>query len=514
MTQIKTALISVSNKTGIIEFAKFLAQKNIALFSTGGTAKLLRESGLHVTDVSSVTGFPEMMDGRVKTLHPKIHGGILAVRSNKKHLQEAKANQIVFFDMVVVNLYPFEDITEDDNVALDRAIENIDIGGPSMIRSAAKNFKDVIVVTNPQKYAEILKELNDTGTISLKTKEYLAMRAFEHTAHYDVVISDFLKKQFQPHIFPKYLNISYTKVEDLRYGENPHQKAALYKESHARESCVPNAKQLHGKQLSYNNIVDLNDAFELVKDFDEPTAAIIKHTNPCGIASRKKIEDAYYEAYRADPMSAFGSVVALNRPCTLATAKHIRPLFVEAVIAPSFDAQALELLKEKKDIRLLESGPLVSSQDGYYYKRIVGGMLAQTRDFPKIAAIPLQYPTQRKPSKKETDDLFFAWKVCKHVKSNSIVFAKNKIAIGVGAGQMSRVDASIIAVRKAGERAHGSVMASDAFFPFRDGVDEAAKAGVTAIIQPGGSIRDQEVIAAANEHGIAMVFTGIRLFKH
>jgi phosphoribosylaminoimidazolecarboxamide formyltransferase / IMP cyclohydrolase len=505
------ALLSVYDKTGIVEFAKALQELNVEILSTGGTAKLLKENKIKVTGVSDYTGFPEIMNGRVKTLHPKIHGGILAVRDNKEHIEKAKEHNIDLIDIVVVNLYPFEETVSKD-CTFEEALEQIDIGGPTMLRSAAKNFEDVVVVSNPEKYNEVIEALKKKD-VPRELRLSLAKEVFNHTAHYDTVISTYIEGKGKKR-FPKHLEIAFEKVQDMRYGENPHQFASFYREAIMNEPCVSNAKQLHGKQLSYNNIIDINDALELVKDFDEPTAAIIKHTNPCGVASAETIEKAYKLAHAADPMSAFGCIVALNRDCTMGVAEIVSKLFIEVVICPKFDKDALELLMKKKNVRLLETGELHQTKKGYDMRKVVGGILVQTRNTAKLDPKELKVVTKKNPTDKELNDMLFAWKVNKHVKSNSIVFAKDQVAVGVGAGQMSRVDSSIIAARKAGDNAKGAVMSSDAFFPFRDGVDEAVKAGVTAIIQPGGSIRDQEVIDAANEHGIAMVFSGVRLFKH
>ncbi len=518
MIKIKRALISVFNKEGIVKFAKELQKSNIEILSTGGTAALLKKNKIKVIDVSEYTKHPEILDGRVKTLHPKIHAGILAVRDNKGHVKEIGKYDINLIDMVVVNLYPFLKTIAKEHVTMQELIKNIDIGGPTMLRSASKNYQHVVSVVDPNDYGMIINELKKNKTISEKTSRLLAIKCFKHTARYDSTISNYLCDRFNVGEFPEIINLSYNKIQDLRYGENPHQSAAFYREQIVKEACISNAKQLHGKELSFNNILDANDALELIKDFDEPTAAVIKHTNPSGVASRAKIEDAYRLAHQADPMSAFGSVVALNRPCNLAIAKIMKPLFIEVVICPKFENDALKLLKEKKNIRLLETGPLKVGHYGKRYekdfKKVVGGLLVQTKTFPKILEKNFKIVTKRKPTKAEINDMIFAWKVNKHVKSNSVLFVKDSVTVGIGAGQMSRVDSSMIAARKAGEKAKDSVMSSDAFFPFRDGIDEAAKAGVKAIIQPGGSIRDQEVIDAANEHGMAMVFTGIRLFKH
>ena len=518
MIKIKRALLSVFEKEGIVKFAKELQKLKIEILSTSGTAALLKKNKIKVVDISEYTKHPEILGGRVKTLHPKIHAGILAVRDNKGHIKEINKYDIGLIDMVVVNLYPFLQVISKKNVKMEEVIENIDIGGPAMLRSAAKNYEHVVSVVDPQDYNRVIDELKKGKGISENTSRALAIKCFMHTARYDSTISNYLCDKFSPLEFPEIMNISFNKIQDLRYGENPHQNAAFYREQIVREACIANAKQLHGKELSFNNILDANDALELVKDFSEPTAAVIKHTNPSGVATRAKIEDAYKLAHEADPLSAFGSVVALNRPCNLAIAKIMKPLFIEVVICPKFENDALKLLKEKKNIRLLETGQLGVSYYGKCYekdfKRVVGGLLVQTKTFPEILEKNFKIVTKRKPTKDEIKDMIFAWNVTKHVKSNSIVFAKDLVTVGIGAGQMSRVDSSMIAARKAGEKAKNSVMCSDAFFPFRDGVDEAAKAGVKAIIQPGGSIRDQEVIDAANEHGMTMVFTGIRLFKH
>ena len=518
MIKIKRAVISVFDKRGIVKFAKELQKLNIEILSTGGTASLLKKNKIKVINVSKYTKHPEILGGRVKTLHPKIHAGILALRDNKGHIKEVSRYDVELIDMVVVNLYPFLKTISKKNVKMKDVIENIDIGGPTMLRSAAKNYQHVVPVVDPQDYDGVIDELKKNKGISEEASRELAIKCFKHTARYDSTISNYLSDRFYPIEFPDILNISFNKIQDLRYGENPHQRGAFYREQLIKEACVSNAKQLHGKELSFNNILDANDALELVKDFDKPTAAVIKHTSPSGVATRKKIEDAYKTAYQADPMSAFGGVVALNRRCNLATAKIMKSLFIEVVVCPRFEKDALKLLKQKKNIRLLETGALKEPYYGKSYekdfRKVVGGLLIQTKTFPKILEKNFKIVTKRKPTKNEIKDMIFAWKVNKHVKSNSIVFAKNEATVGIGAGQMSRVDSSMIAARKAGKKAKGAVMSSDAFFPFRDGVDEAAKAGVKAIIQPGGSIRDKEIIDAANEHGMAMVFTGIRLFKH
>ena len=515
MAKIKRALLSVSDKKGIVEFAKGLRSMGIEIISTGGTANLLRNNDIRAIEISTFADQPEMMEGRVKTLTPKIHGGILAIRDKKLHIREMKKHGIKPIDMVVVNLYPFLETILKKNVSMNEVIEQIDIGGPAMIRSAAKNFKHVAVVVQPQDYPAILKELQkNKGALPEETKRFLAYKAFKYTARYDATIGNYLHDRFYPKHFPDILNLTYDKVQQLRYGENPHQQATFYKNPTFRGVSVANAKQLQGKQLSFNNILDANDAFELVKDFKRPTAAVIKHTNPSGVATRDSIDKAFRAAYDADPMSAFGGIVALNRPCARNVAQMLLPIFIEVVIAPRFEKGALRILRKKGKLRLLETGTLEKYHYEFDYRRVVGGMLVQTRTFPEMVQKHFHVVTKRKPTPEEIKDMLFAWKVNKHVKSNSVVFVKDMTTVGIGAGQMSRVDSSMIAAKKAGRRAVGSVLSSDAFFPFRDGVDEAAKAGVKAIIQPGGSIRDKEVIEAADEHGMAMVFTGIRLFKH
>ncbi len=512
----RRAILSVSDKTGLTNFAKKLSTLGVELVSTGGTAKALSKERIPVTEVSDVTGYPEMLDGRVKTMHPAVHGAVLALRDNKEHMRKLGELGIAPIDMVVVNLYPFEQTVSKENVALEDAIENIDIGGPALVRAAAKNYRHVAVVVSPSQYADVIRELEENSCrLSEKTLSSLAVEAFKHTSWYDSVICGFLEARFGLiQEFPSVLNLTYKKVMDLRYGENPHQRAAFYSELKINEACVTNAKQLHGKQLSYNNIIDLNDAFELVKDFEKPTAAVIKHTNPCGVASADNIFSAYQKAHESDPLSAFGSVVALNRELDLKTAELMKPFFIEAVIAPSFSDSALKLLKEKPNIRLLASGGVTTSSEGVDLRKVVGGMLAQSRNFPVVGAGDIKVVSKRKPSKDEVSSMLFGWKINRHVKSNSIVLCKDEQTVGIGAGQMSRVDAVKIAVEKSGGKSRGSVMVSDAFFPFRDGIDAAQAGGVTAVIQPGGSIRDKEVIDAVDEYGMAMVFTGVRCFKH
>jgi phosphoribosylaminoimidazolecarboxamide formyltransferase/IMP cyclohydrolase len=523
LNKIKLALVSVSDKTGIAEFVQELVKQDIKILSTGGTARLLTESGVSVREVSNYTGFPEMMDGRLKTLHPKIHGGLLALRDNAEHTAQAKEHGIELIDMVVVNLYPFEATIAKPEVELSEAIENIDIGGPTMIRSAAKNYRHVAVVTNPKQYESVITELKENnGTLSSETKFALAKAAFAHTAHYDTVISNYLAGLDEPSAieFPAALELSYEKAQDLRYGENPHQQAAFYRGSALAEPSVASAQQLHGRELSFNNILDIHAALEIVKDFEEPTAAIIKHNNPCGVACHSTLAQAYQDALACDPLSAYGSIVALNREVDLETAEAIRQAsrtgsHAEAIVAPGYTPEALKRLKRSKDLRIMAVGELGARDSKIKeIKTVLGGILLQERDLHELKPSDLKVVTEKQPTPEQIESMMFAFKVCKHVKSNTILLAQGKKTVGIGAGQMSRVDSSIIAARKAGDRAKGAVLASDALIPFRDGVDAAAQAGVAAIIQTGGSMRDEEVIAAANEHGIAMVFTGVRHFKH
>jgi len=523
MAKIKTALVSVSDKTGIIDLAKGLADLGIKIMSTGGTAKSIRENGIDVTDVSEYTGFPEIMDGRVKTLHPKIHGGLLAVRDNKSHMKQIGDLGIGTIDLVVVNLYPFEKTISKENVSQEEAVENIDIGGPSMIRSAAKNFKHVAVVVNPERYDALLEELNEGDCdLSYETRYELVTEAFEHTSQYDKVIFNYFNRN-NKEAYPETLSRELHKKQDLRYGENPHQTAAFYVDKNVDVPCISNAEQLHGKALSFNNILDTDVAIEIVKEFDTPSAVLIKHANPCGVACAEDLKDAFTNAYSSDPVSAFGCILSLNRTVDEKTAEAITEPghFVEAIAAPGFDDKAVELLTTKrgwgKDLRLLKLNSLGDSsiKKGINdFRGVVGGLLVQDKDMNSGDKEKLKVVTKKAPSEDEIEELLFAWKVCKHVKSNAIVFTKNKMVVGVGAGQMSRVDSTNIAIQKSGGRTAGTVMASDAFFPFRDCIDIAAKVGITAIIQPGGSKKDQESIDAADEHGIAMVLTGERHFKH
>ncbi len=511
---IKRALISVSDKTGIVEFAQQLHQYGVEIISTGGTMKTLREAGIPVKYVSDITGFPEIMDGRVKTLNPYIHGGILAVRDNKEHVEAMEKHHISAIDMVVVNLYPFRQTIERPNVLLEDAVENIDIGGPAMIRAASKNFQYVTVVVNPARYGDILKQLAQENDILPAYRMALAKEAFHHTAEYDACIATYLAGQLGEGDFPETMHLVYEKVQPLRYGENPQQQAAFYREKNVAGVGVANACQLHGKELSFNNIVDVESAYSIVAEFDKPAAAIIKHTNPCGTGVGADLAEAYAKAYQADPVSAFGGIIGLNRDVDVATAVQINKLFAEAVIARGYTKDALELLTKKQNLRLLVADKMQQNCKQIDIKAVSGGMLVQDKDVVTEAHHEMKVVTKNQPSSEEWEQLILAWKVVKHVKSNAIVIANDNQTLGVGAGQMNRVGAAAIALEQAGDKAKGAVLASDAFLPFRDTVDTAAKAGIKVIIQPGGSVRDQESIEAADEHGIAMVFTGTRHFKH
>jgi phosphoribosylaminoimidazolecarboxamide formyltransferase/IMP cyclohydrolase len=517
MASIKRALISVSDKTGVVEMAKGLEALGAQILSTGGTAKALREAGVTVTDVAAYTGSPEILDGRVKTLHPKIHGGLLGRRAVPAHVEQMEQQGIGPIDVVVVNLYPFEATIAKPNCPFEEAIENIDIGGPSMLRSAAKNHEDVLVVVDPTDYKRVL-DAAKAGTVSHALRRELAMKVFQHTARYDSLIAGYLERQVQGGEikFPRILSLQFELAETLRYGENPHQLGAFYRELNSNEPSVSRGKILHGKAMSYNNFLDANSALELAKEYDDCAVAIIKHNNPCGAALGTTPVDAYVKARETDPVSAFGGVIAFNRPVDLAAAKEITSTFVEVVIAPGFAEDALAELKRKKDLRLLDVGPLTKmKQEGFDLKKLVGGLIVQDRDLGVLTDIrTLQVPTMRKPTDEEYAACAFAWKVCKHVKSNAIIYAKPGQTVGIGAGQMSRVDSVKLAAMKAQMPVKGCVMASDAFFPFRDGLDAAAQAGITAVIQPGGSIRDSEIIKAADEHGLAMILTAMRHFRH
>lgn len=520
MGKIRRAIISVSDKSGVVRFAEGLAQLGVDILSTGGTAKALKDNGVSVKDISEYTGFPEMLDGRLKTLHPKIHGGLLGQRSKPEHMEKMKEYGIIPIDLVAVNLYPFEETVAKEGCLLEEAIENIDIGGPTMLRSAAKNYPDVTVIVDPEDYEYVLSELREKGEVSIETNFRLAKKVFQHTARYDGAISNYLgliENGRKVTSFPETFTIQVKKVQELRYGENPHQRAALYREYLLKEPSVSNSIQVHGKELSFNNILDLDSAFETVKEFEEPAVVIIKHNNPCGVAiSLKGLVDAFTKARDCDPVSAFGGVVSFNREIDEDTAREMSEIFLEVVIAPGFNPKALEILKKKKDLRILQSPPLTVSfqREGYDFKKVVGGLLLQDRDLGSVPIEQWRVVTKRRPTEEEKRAMAFGWKVAKHVKSNAIVICREDRTVGIGAGQMSRVDSTRLAVMKAQSSTKGCALASDAMFPFRDGVDGGAEAGVTAIIQPGGSIRDDEVIAAADEHNIAMVFTGMRHFRH
>jgi phosphoribosylaminoimidazolecarboxamide formyltransferase/IMP cyclohydrolase len=519
LNDIKRVLISVTDKKGIVEFAKELKNFEIEILSTGGTAAQLKASGIEVTDVSDYTGFPEMMDGRLKTLHPKIHGGLLALRDDDTHKKAAAEHGIAMIDMLVINLYRFEDTVAKEDCALDEAIENIDIGGPAMIRAAAKNYRFVSVVTDPDDYPEILREMKLTGgKISETTNFALAKKAFQLTARYDAAISNYLgsiSPEGLKKAFPESLTVQFMKAHELRYGENPHQRAAFYREAGKPASAITSARQLQGKEMSYNNIMDSDAAWRIVSDFELPAAVIVKHANPCGVAiSDSDIVTAYKKAMETDPVSAFGGIVAINRPVDRYTAEELSRTFLEVIMAPAFDEEARTVLSAKKNVRLLEI-PLTGTRfTGYDLRRVAGGLLVQESDTNDFDIRKARVATKRSPTEEEYKALDFAWRVVKHVKSNAIVYATKDRLVSVGAGQMSRVDSVKIATMKASLATKGCVMASDAFFPFRDGIDMAAEAGITAVIQPGGSLRDEEVIRAADEHGMAMILTGIRHFKH
>lgn len=517
--KISRALVSVSDKSGVLDFCRQLHSRNVELLSTGGTAKLLADNQIPVTEVSDHTGFPEMMDGRVKTLHPKIHGGILGRRGTDEAVMQAHGIDAI--DMVVVNLYPFEQTIARPDCDLALAIENIDIGGPTMIRAAAKNHNAVSVVVDPDDYNKLIAEMGENGgAVSQQTRFELALKCFQHTAHYDSAIASYLEKQHDTASrFPETMNIRFEHIQEMRYGENPHQQAAFYREFSTVAGSISAAKQLQGKALSYNNIADADAALECVKSFDDqPTCVIVKHANPCGVAQSDSLLEAYNLAFATDPTSAFGGIIAFNRQLDGATAKAITDRqFVEVIIAPSISDEAKEIVAAKQNVRLLDCGQWPEAKADLDYKRVNGGLLVQDRDMGVIGADDIKVVTKRAPTEQELKDLLFAWKVAKFVKSNAIVYCKNGQTIGVGAGQMSRVYSAKIAGIKAADEnlvVEGSVMASDAFFPFRDGLDSAGEVGITAVIQPGGSMRDEEVIAAADEHNIAMVFTGMRHFRH
>jgi phosphoribosylaminoimidazolecarboxamide formyltransferase / IMP cyclohydrolase len=533
LRQIRRALLSVSDKTGLVEFARDLRRFGVEILSTGGTAGALRGAGVEVRDVSDVTGFPEMMDGRVKTLHPRIHGALLALRDNAEHMSAAEELGIELIDLLVINLYPFERTIARQGVTLAEAVEQIDIGGPAMIRSSAKNFQDVAVVVSPESYARLVAEMERSGgALSLATRAELAWKAFRRTCEYDAYVSNYLGAHAAPESFGRdvdalleehiaettppnalwpLLKPRLEKVSDLRYGENPHQHATLY--DAGEEGGVAHAEVLGGKEMSFNNYVDADAAWQLVCDFEETACAVIKHTNPAGVGTGASPEEAYRRAHSTDPVSAFGGVVAFNRKVDEQAARALTEIFTEVVVAPDFEESAVEVLKSKKNLRILRAGE-AREDGGLDFKRITGGVLAQTRDSHRLTRADLKVVSKRQPTEEEIGALLFAWTVCKHTKSNAIVYARAGQTVGVGAGQMSRVDSVRIGAMRARLPVKGSVLASDAFFPFRDGIDEAAKHGITAVIQPGGSVRDEEVIASADEHGLAMVFTGVRHFRH
>ncbi len=524
---IRRALISVSDKTGIVEFAQALTQRGVEILSTGGTFKLLQDNSIPATEVSDYTGFPEMMDGRVKTLHPKVHGGLLGRRGTDETIMEQHGIKPI--DIVVVNLYPFAATVAKPGCSLEDAVENIDIGGPTMVRSAAKNHKDVTIVVNAHDYERVISEMDsNNNSLTMATRFDLAIAAFEHTAAYDGMIANYFgtmvpsygdnKEGDNESNFPRTFNQQFEKKQDMRYGENSHQAAAFYVEKEPQEASVATARQIQGKALSYNNIADTDAALECVKEFAEPACVIVKHANPCGVALGKDILEAYNRAYQTDPTSAFGGIIAFNQELDAATASAIvERQFVEVIIAPSVSAEAVKVVEAKKNVRLLECGQWTTKTTGFDVKRVNGGLLVQDRDQGMVTLDDLKVVSERQPSAEELKDALFCWKVAKYVKSNAIVYAKGDMTIGVGAGQMSRVYSAKIAGIKAadeGLEVAGSVMASDAFFPFRDGIDAAAEAGIKCVIQPGGSMRDEEVIQAANEHGMAMIFTGMRHFRH
>ncbi len=513
------ALVSVSDKTGIVDFAKRLEKQGVEIISTGGTYKKLKEEGVNVKEISELTGFPECLDGRVKTLHPIVHAGILARRDKPEHMKQLQDLNIDTIDFVVVNLYPFKQTILKDGVTREEAVENIDIGGPTMLRSAAKNYQDVTVITNPEDYEVVLKELEETGSVSIETKFRLMQAVFEHTANYDAMIANYLKEQRKDESLPEKLTLTYEKVQDMRYGENPHQKAALYKEIGKCEGSLTSAKQLNGKELSFNNINDTNGALELLKEFEEPTVVACKHGNPCGVGSDTDIYKAWRKAFEADKTSIFGGIVVVNREITVKMAQEMQEIFLEVVVAPSYEKEALEILETKKNVRILElpSISVKQKESAYDIKKINGGVIVQTIDSKLLDEY--EVVTNTKPTPEQLEDMLFTWKIVKYVKSNGIAIGKGKQSIGIGPGQVNRIWATKQAVEHGEELigegvTNGAVLASDAFFPFSDCVEEAHKAGIKAIIQPGGSIKDQDSIDKCNEYGITMIFTKMRHFRH
>ncbi len=513
---IKRALISVSDKTGIAELASELLKRGVELVSMGGTQNVLVEAGLKVTDISEVTDFPECLDGRVSTLHPKVHGGILAIRGKEEQMKQIKELGIEPIDMVVMNLYPFARTILKGNVELEEAIGNIDIGGTAVMRAAAGNYKDVVVIVDPSDYEKVLSEIKLNGDVSIKTRFKLAYKVFEHTSHYDTLIAQYFRDKLGEEFFPETLSLTFEKAQEMRYGENPHQKAVFYRETGPNIGCMTDARQLHGKELSYNNISDANGAIELLKEFDEPTAVIVKDANPCGAASAASIWKAYMLAYESDPLSPFGGIIAANREIDAQTAEEISKVFYEIVIAPDFSEVALQILTRKKNIRLLRLGNISAKLPAgtYDMKKVTGGLLVQDYNNELVDSEEMKCVTQTKPEEQQLADLLFAMKVVKHTKSSGIVLAKANQTIGIGPGQTNRITSLKVAVDYGGDRTKGAVMASDAFLPFADCVEEAHTAGITAIIQPGGSVRDRESIDACDRYGIAMIFTGMRHFKH
>lgn len=510
---IRNAVLSVSDKTGIIEFARELNNLGVRLISTGGTEAEIKKEGIEVTNISDVTGFPECLDGRVKTLHPKIHAGILAVRNNPSHMEQLKKLDIDTIDMIVVNLYPFKQTILKEGVKLEEAIENIDIGGPTMLRAAAKNYRDVIVITDPEDYKKVLDEIKANGNVCEKTRFYLAYKVFNHTAAYDALISSYLREKAGISPFTKSLTLTYEKAQELRYGENPHQEAAFYREIVPVPGSLVESKQLNGKELSFNNINDTNAAIALLKEFEETTCVAVKHANPCGVGSGSTVYEAYMNAFNCDPVSIFGGIIAVNDTVDEKTAEEINKIFVEIIVAPGYTEKALEILCSKKNIRVLKLDNIRSKNPSSLdMKKVEGGLLVQSMDNGSMEK--LEFVTNRKPTERELKDLEFAWKVVKHVKSNAIVLAKESMTVGIGPGQVNRIWPTEDAIKHSEGKSRGSVLASDAFFPFPDVAEAAAKAGVTAIIQPGGSINDKESIEICNKYNIAMIFTGMRHFKH
>ncbi|MBS3816648.1 MAG: bifunctional phosphoribosylaminoimidazolecarboxamide formyltransferase/IMP cyclohydrolase [Candidatus Thermoplasmatota archaeon] len=507
----RKALLSVSDKTGIVELAEGLIDNGFEIISSGGTASVIRENGLEVTEVSDVTGFPEILDGRVKTLHPKIHGGLLFQLN--KHQEDIEEYALPKIDLLAVNLYPFEETTA-ENHDLEDAVENIDIGGVALLRAGAKNHERVTVVCDPDKYDRVLNELNEDDEIGERTKKELAVEAFSHTANYDTAIYNYFQKEYKDEKLPEKYFVSGKKIKELRYGENPNQDAAFYRTENTKESSVLKAEKLHGKALSYNNIRDLEASLDIVKEFEEPAVTAIKHSNPTGVATKENIAEAYQKAYECDPKSIYGSIVAANRPITKEMAEKMDEIFVEASIAPGYEEGAVDVLKNSKNIRIMELPDWHPEREGLAYTKVSEGLLVQDRNKYRVERRDMEVKSEREPTEEELDAMEFAWKVIKHVKSNAIIFTKKDHTVGIGAGQMSRVDAVKIAKMKAKLETEGATMASDAFFPFRDGIDEAAEAGIESVVQPGGSIRDDEVIEAVNEHDMSMVFTGQRVFKH